>query len=80
MPNKQRGQQGRRAPHQGRPLRTELALMNTFESLASTRFPPKVQRTLRNEMQQEPKTWRIFAQCREAYRAFSRWCSFKRKL
>lgn len=41
---------------------------------------PKVQQQIRNEMQQEPKTWRIFAQCREVYRAFSRWCSFKRKL
>lgn len=54
--------------------------MDAFETLRKARFFGRVHNQFIREIHHEPRSWRLFAQCREAYGAFARWCKFKRKL
>lgn len=80
LPDKQKRQPGRRAPHRGRPMPMERSIDEDFKTLQKARFFPRIQQKCFGENQRMPRTWRILAQCCEAYRAFARWCAFKRKL
>lgn len=46
LPDKQRGQKGCRAPYQGRPMKSEHALLDAFETLRKARFFGRAQKQI----------------------------------
>lgn len=72
-------QVGRRAL-QGRPLRAERALLDAFVKLRTSRIFEAIRRKFEAEEGTSLKSWTVLARCREAYRAFARWCAFKKRI
>lgn len=61
-------------------MRAEHSMLEAFAGMRRATFFSRVRIKLFREMGHEPASLRIFAQCKEAYRAFARWVTFKRKL